>query len=73
MPQGWARGQNLGHPNEVVYCNLFIPLIKEGWASDMFITSTFSVIRSRSLWPYFHASVVLTNILKPIWINASIK
>ena len=26
----------------------------------MFITSAFSVIRSRSLWPYFHASVILT-------------
>ena len=41
----------------------------------MFITSAFSVIRSRSLWPYFHASVILTYtcILKPIsWINASI-
>ena len=24
MPQGGARGQNLGHPNKVVYCNLFI-------------------------------------------------
>ena len=59
MPQGGARGQNLGHPNKVVYCSLFIqPLIKEGWASDMFITSTFSVIRSRSLWLDFHASAV---------------
>ena len=51
MPQGGARGQNLGYPNKVVYCSLFIQttLIKEGWVSDMFITSTFSVIRSRSL------------------------
>ena len=24
MPQGGARGQNLGHPNKVVYCSLFI-------------------------------------------------
>ena len=24
MPQGRARGQNLGHPNTVVYCSLFI-------------------------------------------------
>ena len=50
MPQGGARGQYLGHPNKV-YCSLLYkqPLIKEGWASDMFITSTFSVIRSRSL------------------------
>ena len=24
MPQGWARGQNLGHPNKVVYCSMFI-------------------------------------------------
>ena len=37
-------------------------LNKEGWASDMFITSTFSVIRSRSLWSYFHASVILRYI-----------
>ena len=24
MPQGGARGQNLGHSNKVVYCSLFI-------------------------------------------------
>ena len=24
MPQGGARGQNLGHPSKVVYCSLFI-------------------------------------------------
>ena len=24
LTQGGARGQNLGHPNEVVYCSLFI-------------------------------------------------
>ena len=24
MPQGGVRGQNLGYPNEVVYCSLFI-------------------------------------------------
>ena len=24
MPQGGARGQNLGHPNKVVYCSSFI-------------------------------------------------
>ena len=24
MPQGGTRGQNLGHPNKVVYCSLFI-------------------------------------------------
>ena len=24
MPQGWARDQNLGHPNKVVFCSLFI-------------------------------------------------
>ena len=24
MPQGGPRGQNLGHPNKVVYCSLFI-------------------------------------------------
>ena len=24
MPQGGARGQNLGHPNKVVYCSLFL-------------------------------------------------
>ena len=24
MPQGGARGQNLGHPNKVIYCSLFI-------------------------------------------------
>ena len=36
----------------------------------MFITSTFSVIRSRSLWSYFHASAILPYILKTIaWIN----
>ena len=49
MLQGGARGQNLGHPNKVVAVICKQPLIKEGWASDMFITSTFSVIRSRSL------------------------
>ena len=27
MPQGKARGQNLGHPNKVVYCSLFIQTI----------------------------------------------
>ena len=34
VPQGGTRGQNLGHPNKVVYCSLFIQnnlLIKEGW------------------------------------------
>ena len=47
MPKGGARGKKLEHPNKVEYCSLFIqqPLNKEGWASDMFITSTFSVIR----------------------------
>ena len=36
----------------------------------MFITSTFSKIRSRSLSPYFHAPVILPYILKTIsWIN----
>ena len=51
MPQGGARGQNLGHPNKVVYCSFLYkqPLNKERWASDMFITSTFRVIRSKSL------------------------
>ena len=45
-------------------------LLKEGWASDMFITSTFSVIRSRSLLSYFHAPAILPFILKTIsWIN----
>ena len=35
----------------------------------MFITSTFSVIRSRSLW-HFHAPVILPYVLKTIsWIN----
>ena len=38
-------------------------LNKEGWASDMFITSTFSVIRSRSLWSCFHAQAILPYIL----------
>ena len=48
---------------------LYKQLLKEGWASDMFITSTFSVIRSRSLWSYFHAPVILPYILKTIsWI-----
>ena len=27
MPQGRARGQNLGHPNKVVFCSLFIQTI----------------------------------------------
>ena len=36
----------------------------------MFITSTFSVIRSRSLWSYFRAPAILPYILKTIsWIN----
>ena len=36
----------------------------------MFITSTFSVRRSRSLWPYFHAPAILPYILKTIsWIK----
>ena len=36
----------------------------------MFIRSTFSVIRSRSLDSYFHAPVILPYILKAIsWIN----
>ena len=30
----------------------------------MFISSNFSVIRSRSVWPYFHAQVILPYILK---------
>ena len=74
LPWGRARGQNLGSLNKVVYCSLFIQtsLNKEGWALDMFITSTFCVKRSRSLWPYFHAPAILpyTCILKTIsWIN----
>ena len=49
---------------------LYKQLLKEGWASDMFITSTFRVIRSRLLWSYFHAPVILPYILKTIsWIN----
>ena len=72
-PRAGARGQNLGHPNKIV-CLYKQLLNKEGLASDMFITSTFSVIRTRSLWPYFHAPVILPYILKTIsWINASIK
>ena len=40
----------------------------------MFITSTFSVIRSSSLWPYFHASVILPYILQTIsWINVVLR
>ena len=36
----------------------------------MFITSTVSAIRSRSLWPFFHAPAILPYILKTIsWIN----
>ena len=50
MPQGGAGGQNLGHPQlSNAVCLYKQPLIKEGWASDLFITSAFSVIRSRSL------------------------
>ena len=30
MPQGGARGQNLGHPNKVVYCSLFIQTTSSG-------------------------------------------
>ena len=37
-------------------------LNKEGWATDMFITSTFSVIRSRPLLSYFHASEIFVII-----------
>ena len=36
----------------------------------MFITWTFTVRRSRSLWPYFHAPPILLYVLKTItWIN----
>ena len=52
MPRDRARGQNLGHLNKVVFAIcLYKQLLnkKDGWASVMFITSTFSVIRSRSL------------------------
>ena len=39
----------------------------------MFITLKFCVIRSRSLWPYFDAPVILPYILKTIsWINVII-
>ena len=39
----------------------------------MFITSTFSVRRSRSFWPYFHAPAILPYILKTIlWINVTL-
>ena len=49
---------------------LYKQLLKEGWASGMFITSTFSVIRSSSLWSYFLAPAILPKILKTIsWIN----
>ena len=70
MPQDGARGQNLGTPIKlyIAVCLYKQLLNKEGWASDMYITSTFSVIRS--LWPYFHAPVILSYILKTIsWIN----
>ena len=30
MPQGGARGQNLGHLNKVVYCSLFIQTTSGG-------------------------------------------
>ena len=68
-PLGHARGQNLGSLNKVVYCNLYKQLLnKERWASDMFIT-TFTIIRSRWLWPCFHAPAILPYILKTIsWI-----
>ena len=51
MPQGRARGKNLGHPIKkyIAVCLYKQLLNKEGWASDMFITSTFSVIRPRLL------------------------
>ena len=40
----------------------------------MFVTSTFSVIRSMSLWSYFHALAILPYILKIVsWNNASIR
>ena len=52
MPRDGARGKILGRLNnkvvmQFVHTKNFFK--KEGWASDMFITSTFSVIRSRSL------------------------
>ena len=57
MPRAGARGQNLGHPNKVVY---YKQLNKEGWASDM--------------WHYFHAPVILPNILKTIsWVNVILR
>ena len=56
--------------NKVVCCSLFVQFLKQGWASDISITSTFSVIGSRSLGSYFHTPAVLPYILKTIsWIN----
>ena len=48
MLQGGARGQNLGCLYKVGYCScLYKQLLnKDVWASDMFITSAFNVIRS---------------------------
>ena len=73
IPLGKPRGQNLGHLNKIVYCSFLYKqlLNKEGWASDMFITSTFSVIRSRPLLPNFLClSDFAKYILKSIsWIN----
>ena len=51
MPRDEARGQKLGHLSKGVYCSLFIQTTSEIRRMGIrhFITSTFSVKRSRSL------------------------
>ena len=69
MPQGEARGQNLGHLWKVFfYFSVMETTYADSW-SDM--TQSYNidlwVMKWRSAWPIFHGPVILPFILKTIW------
>ena len=67
MPQGGARGQNLGHLLKVFfYFSVMETTFADSW-SDMAQTYDMDLWVMKWCWPLFHGPVILPYILKPIW------
>ena len=69
MPQGEARGQNLGHLWKVFfYLSVMETTYADSW-SDIAQSCNIDlwVMKWRSAWPVFHGPVILPYILRTIW------
>ena len=69
MPQGVARGQNLGHLKKAFFYFFVVETTYADSWPDMTQPCDMDlwVMKWRSAWPIFHGPVILPYILKTIW------